>query len=186
VDLAGAVAALEAVVRPAAGNSGAARRWMQHLTTTHWTLRRCFPRSTLAAIDAACAASEQHHRAEIRCAVETVLSLGHLWRGISSMERAVEVFSQLRMLDTAENNGVLVYVLLAERRIEIVADRGFERYVMADDWRSICREMEAAFASGSYEAGALATLDRITAIAREYFPVRGGDRNELSNTTALL
>jgi uncharacterized membrane protein len=186
VDSAVAVVALEAVVHPATGNSGPARRWWQHLTTTPWALRRCFPHSTLAAIDAACAASEQTHRAEIRCAVETALPLGHLWRGVSSTARAVEVFAQLHMWDTAENNGVLLYVLLAEHRIEIVADRGFAQYVSTADWRSICSEMEAAFGSGRYEAGALAALERITAIAREYFPARGGDRNELPNTTALL
>ncbi len=118
--------------------------------------------------------------------METVLSLGHLWRGASSMARAVEVFALLRMWDTAENNGVLLYVLLAERRIEIVADRGFEEHVSAADWRSICAEMEAAFGSGHYEAGALAALDRISAIACQYFPARGGDSNELPNTTAVL
>jgi len=118
--------------------------------------------------------------------VETALSLGRLWRGVSSTERAVEVFGGLRMWDTAENSGVLLYVLLAEHRIEIVADRGFAQYVSAADWRSICAEMETAFASGRFEAGALAALERITAIACRYFPARAGDQNELPNTTALL
>jgi uncharacterized membrane protein len=177
---------LEAVVRPAVGKSGIVRRWLQHLSTPPWALRRCFPPATLSAIDAACAASERTHRAEIRCAVEAVLSLDHLWRGTSSAERAVEVFAQLRMWDTAENNGVLLYVLIAERKIEIVADRGFSEYVKSAEWRSICAEMESAFRSGQYEGGALAALDRISAIARQHFPMRGGDRNELPNTTVLL
>lgn len=134
----------------------------------------------------ACAASERSHRAEIRCAVEASLAVGHLWRGVHSAQRALEVFSLLRMWDTAENNGVLLYVLLAERKIEIVADRGFTEHVTAADWQAICSEMEAALGSGSYAAGTLAALDRISAIARQHFPARDGDLNELPNTTALL
>jgi len=177
---------LEAAVHPVAGNVSTPRRVLQHLATTPSALRRCFPQATLTAIDVVCTASERSHRAEIRCAVETAFSLGQLWRGVSSTARAVEVFSLLRMWDTAENNGVLLYVLLAERRIEIVADRGFAELVTVADWRSICAEMEEAFGIGHYEAGALAALDRISAIARQHFPARSGDRNELPNTTALL
>ncbi len=173
-------------MHPVAGNVSAPHRVLQHLTTTPCALRRRFPRATLAAIDAACATSERYHRAEIRCAVEAGLSVGHVWRGVRSAARAVEVFSLLRMWDTAENNGVLLYVLLAEQKIEIVADRGFADRVTAADWQSICVELEQAFALGSYEAGTLAALDRISAIARQHFPARGDDQNELPNTTALL
>ncbi len=91
------------------------------------------------------------------------------------------------MWDTAENNGVLLYVILAEqKKIEIVADRSFADRVMTVDWQRICVEMEEAFAKGSYEVGTLAALDRISAIARLHFPARGDDQNELPNTTALL
>jgi uncharacterized membrane protein len=162
------------------------RRWLQHLFTTPFALRRCFPPATLAAIDAAIAASERYHRAEIRCAVETALSAGHLFRGVGSTARATEVFSHLRMWDTAENNGVLLYVLLAERRIEIVADRGFAERVTAAEWASICAEMEVALGDGRYEAGTLAALDRISAVARQHFPAQPGDRNELPDRTVLL
>ncbi len=176
----------EAAARRAAGNRRMLRRWLQNLTTTPFTLRRCFPTATLAAIDAACAASEQQHRAEIRCAVETTLSAGHLFRRLDSAARAREVFSLLRMWDTAENNGVLLYVLLAERKIEIVADRGFADHVTPAEWESICTGMEEAFAAGRYEAGTLAALERISALARRYFPARSGDRNELPDATAVL
>ena len=162
------------------------RRWLQHLTTTPFALRRCFPPATLAAIDAAITASERHHRAEIRCAVETALSAGHLFRGVASAARAAEVFSGLGVWDTAENNGVLLYVLLAERKIEIVADRGFADHVPAAEWESICGEMEVAFGAGCYEAGTLAALGRISGIASQHFPVRGDDRNELPDRTVLL
>jgi uncharacterized membrane protein len=177
---------LEVVVHPVTGNPPAPSRWLQHLSTTPFALKRCFPPRTLAAIEAACAASERSHRAEVRCAIESVLPLGHLWRGVSSTVRAVEVFSLLRMWDTAENNGVLLYVLLAERQIEIVADRGFADKVTAAQWREICAEMEAAFGAGQYEAGTLAALERIGAFACRYFPIRGGDRNELPDSTVLL
>ena len=162
------------------------RRWLQHLFTTPFALRRCFPSATLAAIDAAIAASEQYHRAEIRCAVEATLSVGHLFRGVASAARAAEVFSSLGMWDTAENNGVLLYMLLAERNIEIVADRGFAGRVTAVEWERICAEMEVAFGSGRYAAGTLAALDRISALARQHFPAQAGDRNELPDRTVLL
>ena len=161
-------------------------RWLQHLFTTPFALRRCFPPATLAAIDASITASERHHRAEIRCAVETVLSVGHLFRVVPSAVRAAEVFSALGVWDTAENNGVLLYVLLAERKIEIVADRGFGDRVTATEWDGICAEMEVAFGAGRYEAGALAALDRISGIARQHFPALGDDRNELPDRTVLL
>jgi len=161
-------------------------RWLQNLTTTHFALRRHFPSATLSAIDAAIGASERDHRAEIRCAIETALPVGDLFRGIASTERAAAVFSGLRVWDTAANNGVLVYVLLAERSIEIVADRGFTDCVAPAEWEGICREMEAEFRAGHYEAGTLAGVERISALARRHFPADGDDRNELADRTVLL
>jgi uncharacterized membrane protein len=184
-DSAVVAAALEAAARRAAGKP-MLRRWLQHLTTSHLALRRHFPPATLAAIDAAIAAGEQQHRAEIRCAVETALSAGDLFRGVSSAERAAQVFASLRVWDTAENNGVLLYVLLAERKIEIVADRGFAADVPATAWQEICAEMAATFVAGRYEAGVLGALSRINAVACRHFPARGSDSNELPDRTALL
>ena len=162
------------------------RRWLQHLFTTPLALRRCYPRATLAAVDAAISASEAHHRAEIRCAVETTLSAGHLYRGVGSPQRAAEVFSQLGMWDTAENNGVLLYVLLAERAIEIVADRGFAERVTTTEWTSICAQMEVALGAGRYRQGTLEAIERITALAAEHCHAGSADRNELEDRTLLL
>ena len=162
------------------------KRWLQHLTTTHFALRRCFPAQTLAAIEAAITASEREHRAEIRCAVETALPVGLLFRGVTSAERALEVFGRLTVWDTAENNGVLLYVLLAERNIEIVADRGFAGLVSPEEWESICTVMEAAFGTGQYSAGTLEALGRISALATRHFPPVGVDRNELPDRPLLL
>ena len=161
-------------------------RWLQNLTTTHFALRRCFPPATLSAIDAAIAASERDHRAEIRCAIETALPLGELVNGVTSAARAAGVFSGLGVWDTAENNGVLVYVLLAEHSIEIVADRGFDGRVAPAEWAAVCREMEEAFRAGRYESGTLSALERISALARRHFPAAGEDRNELPDRTVLL
>jgi len=161
-------------------------RWFKNLTTTPFALRRHFPPAALTAIDTAIAASEQSHRAEIRCAVEASLSIGNLLTAMDSKARAIEVFSMLRMWDTAENNGVLLYMLLAEHKIEIVADRGFSSCVTDAEWMSICAELEQAFAAGKYEDGTLAALDRISALARQHFPAGNGDSNELPNRTVLL
>lgn len=180
-----AVAASEAAARPAAGKQ-MLRRWLQNLTTPDLSLRRHFPPATLAAIDAAIAASERQHRAEIRCAVESSLSAGDLFRGVSSAARAAEVFANLRVWDTAENNGLLLYVLLAEHRIEIVADRGFSAVVPAAVWQEICTEMATRFAAGGYEAGVLGALAEIGKIACRHFPARSGDVNELPDGTVLL
>ncbi len=177
--------ALEAAARRAAGKP-MLRRWLQHLTTSHLALRHHFPPATLAAIDAAIAASEQEHRAEIRCAVETSLSAGELFRGVSSAVRAAEVFSSLWVWDTAENNGVLLYLLLAERKIEILADRGFAAYVPVETWQEICAEMAGTLAAGRYEASVLGALSRISAIATRHFPAQWRNVNELPDRTVLL
>lgn len=162
------------------------RRWWQNLTTTHFALRRHFPPDVLSAIDAAIGASEREHRAEIRCAIEPALPPGELRRGTTPAERAAAVFATLRVWDTAENNGVLVYVLLAERAIEIVADRGFGGVVAAEEWAAICRAMQAEFAAGRHQAGVLAGLAGISTLASRHFPAAGGDRNELPDRTVLL
>ncbi|MEO8444447.1 MAG: TPM domain-containing protein [Gammaproteobacteria bacterium] len=162
------------------------RRWLQHLTTTPLALRRRFPAPALAAIEAAITASEQEHRAEIRCAVESVLPAGRLFRGMTSAARATEVFARLHVWDTAENNGVLLYVLLAERKIEIVPDRGYAGRVSAAEWAEVCAALECAFGAGEYAAGTVAAIDRIGVLARRHFPARDGDRNELPDRTVLL
>jgi uncharacterized membrane protein len=162
------------------------RRWLRHLGTTHFTLRRCFPPAALAGIDAAITASEQQHQAEIRFAVETALPVGHLWRGVSCRARAQEIWSLLGMADTAARNGILVYVLLAERDIEIIADRGFSDRLAEPVWADICNEMSTAFRNGDYGPGAVRAIGRLNDLAVANFPARSGDRNELPNAPLVL
>ena len=162
------------------------KRWLSHLTTTHFTLRRCFPAEVLAAIDAAITASEQQHQAEIRFAVETALPVGHLWRGISCRERAQEMYSRLGVGDTVAHTGILVYVLLAERDIEIVADRGFTERCAEPVWVDICSGMSAAFRNGDYGPGSLRAIAQLGELAVANFPAASGNRNELPNQPFVL
>ena len=156
-------------------------RIFKHLLYPQWLLRRTFPDATMDRIEAAVTASERTHHGEIRFAVEGALDIAPLLRGVSARQRAVQVFSELRVWDTEANNGVLIYLLLADRDVEIVADRGFHGCVSPVQWESICREMEALFAKGEFEAGALTGIERIHALLSQHFPLRAANANELPN-----
>lgn len=122
------------------------------------------------------AASEQRHSGEICICVEASLPWRQLWRvgpafGLADAvrARAVEMFSQLRVWDTAHNNGVLIYVLLAEHAIEVVADRGLSAHVPAGHWSALVARMGEAFKQGDYEAGLSAALADITGQLMRHF-----------------
>ena len=163
-----------------------AQRIVRHLTHGRWQVRRAFPPATLTAIEQAITASEAAHAGELRLVIEGALSGAPLYRGQPVRERAIDVFAHLRMWDTDERNGVLVYLLLADRAVEIVADRGVHVKAGAAAWEKICADMQAAFRAGHYEAGALAGIAAITALLAEHFPYQGARRNELSNQVVLL
>jgi hypothetical protein len=157
------------------------KRIFKHLLYPQWRLRRAFPDATMDRIEAAVTASERTHHGEIRFAVEGALDIALLLRGISARQRALSVFAELGVWDTEANNGVLVYLLLADRDVEIVADRGFQGRVSASQWEAICREMEKVFASAEFEAGAVLGIERIHALLNQHFPLQGGNANELAN-----
>ncbi len=159
------------------------RRIFKHLLFPQWLVARRFPDALMDRIEAAVAASENAHHAEIRFAVEGALDLIPLWRGVSARQRAVTLFANLGVWDTEANNGVLIYLLLAERDVEIVADRGFNGRVSPAQWESVCRAMEACFAQGDYAAGVLLGIDRIDSLLSEHFPLREAapNLNELPN-----
>jgi uncharacterized membrane protein len=161
-------------------------RLMNHLLLPRGTLGRRFPTATLTAIEAAIAASERAHRAEIRFAIEVALDVACLWRVRTVRERALEVFADLGVWNTAERNGVLLYVLLAERRVEIVADRGFEGRVTEAEWRHCCTLVEREFRAGLWREGALRGIEAITALLIREFPGAGPNPNEQPNRPALL
>ena len=131
--------------------------------------------------------SETSHDGEIRFAVEAALHIVPLLSDRSARERAVEVFSHLRIWDTACNNGVLIYLLLADRNVEIVADRGIHTKVGTEEWERICREMEAAFQQGQFEEGVIAGIGAISRILQEHFPTeKTGGENELDDKPVVL
>ena len=161
-------------------------RIARHLMATRWTVNRAFPGDTLAAIDRAIKASEAAHRGEIRFAVEGALHIEPLLGGQTARERAIDVFSHLRIWDTERNNGVLIYLLLADRDVEIVADRGIDAKVGPQEWEKICRNMEAAFRQGDFEGGVVGGIREVTRHLAEHFPPVGGDRNELPDSPVVL
>ena len=164
------------------------KRTLRHLLSTRGDLDRAFPPSALEAIERAIAASEQSHSGEIRFAIESSLDPLDALRGHAPRARALQLFGELGVWDTEHNNGVLVYVLLADRDVEIVADRGLNGRVSAAEWTAACSAMEAAFREGRHEAGALEGLQRIGALLAREFPVAAGSRNpnELANRPIVL
>jgi uncharacterized membrane protein len=163
-------------------------RYFRHLFSTRRSHLRAFPVATLDAIEAAITASEKLHSAEIRFAIEGSLEPNEVWRGKRPRARALEVFAALGVWDTAANNGVLIYVLLADRDVEIVADRGYNLRVSANEWADICHAMERLFQAGDYEAGSLEGVRRVGDILAAHFPpLPGGrDEDELPNRPAVL
>jgi len=162
------------------------RRWLRHLSTPAWAWRRAFPQAALNAIEAAIHASETDHGGEIRFAIENNLSPIRMWRGLSGRERAIEVFSDLRMWDTEHSNGVLIYLLLADRDIEIVADRGIAARVGNDAWEQVAQAMEAAFRRGEFERGALAGIAQVSDLLARHFPPPVPNPNELANRPEIV
>ncbi len=161
-------------------------RILGHLLTTDWQVRRAFPRDTLAAIEKAIGASEATHLGEIRFAVEGALPSRALFRGQSARERAIDVFSQLRVWDTEHDNGVLIYLLLADRDVEIVADRGIDAKVGAEEWERICRGMETAFGQARFGEGVIGGIQAVTRHLVRHFPARGINPDELPDEPVVL
>jgi uncharacterized membrane protein len=158
----------------------------KHLIQHRWKARRLFPREVLDAIEQAIKAGETTHAGQVRFAVEGALDGAPLFRDQPARERAVDVFAQLRIWDTAHNNGVLIYLLLADRQVEIVADRGIDAKVGAAGWEAICVEMEADFTAGHFEAGSIKGIQAVSTLLEKYFPARGEGRNELPDAPVVI
>ncbi|MFZ5877269.1 MAG: TPM domain-containing protein [Nitrospirota bacterium] len=161
-------------------------RLVRHLVSPPWRVRTAFPSRTMRAIERAIRESESTHNGQIRFAVEAALDIGPLLRDQSARERAIDVFSFLRVWDTEHNNGVLVYLLLADRDVEIVADRGIARHVAPEEWERICRDMEAAFRAGRFEDGVLNGIRAVSRHLARHHPGIGGRPNELPDQPVVL
>ena len=162
------------------------KRIVKHLFATDGQVRRAFPRIALKAIEKAIAASEGEHAGEIRFAVEAALDGRALFKGQSSRDRALDVFSQLRVWDTQHNTGLLIYLLLADRTVEIVADRGIHEKVGTQEWEKICKSMQTAFKQSNFEGGVIAGVQAVTQHLKAHFPVNANDRNELPDKPVIL
>ena len=162
-------------------------RLLRHCWLDEDDARRALGPVALERIEQRVHASEAAHSGEIRVCVEAGLPLGYLWRNVDAHDRALSLFGKLRVWDTEHNNGVLIYLLLADHRIEIVADRGLTRHVDAAGWQAIVDGMGAAFREQRFEDGLHAAIDAVDAVLREHFPVApgGGNPNELPDTPVL-
>jgi uncharacterized membrane protein len=162
-------------------------RFWRHLATDHRSARRAFPDVTMRRIEAAIAAGEQHHRGQVRFVVEPALPLARVLKALPPRERALEVFGLMRIWDTEDNAGVLVYLLLADRDVEIVADRGIHGKVGSSEWEAVCRTMETAFRDGHFAEGAEQGIARISALLAQHFPRGAGvGTNELPDRPVIL
>ena len=150
-------------------------RLIKHRAFDEGDARRLLDKDALARIEARVAESEKRHSGEIRVVVEAGLPLSYLRRGATPRERAVAMFAKLGVWDTERNNGVLIYLLLAERAIEIVADRGLNSVAGAAEWQEIAASMQSAFQAGDFEAGLLRAVDAVDALVVRHFPARPGD-----------
>jgi uncharacterized membrane protein len=161
-------------------------RSIRHLCASQWLTRRRFNAEVLQAIEQAIRAVESRHAGEIRFAIETALDLPELWRDVTPRQRAIQVFGQLGVWDTEANNGVLLYLLNADRAVEIVADRGVAARVTKLEWAAVERLMEEHFRAGRYREGAVQGIEAVGKLLQLHFPSQGADRDEQPNQAILL
>jgi uncharacterized membrane protein len=166
------------------------RRLLRHIVATHWRTRMLLPASTLDAIEEAIGRAERAHAGEIRFAIETSLTPLHVLADLTPRARALDVFAQLRVWDTEANNGVLIYVQMADHSVEIVADRGVASRVGQTEWEGVCRMMEEHFRSGRFKIGSVAGVEAVGALLARHFPAlaprQSAAANQLPDRPTLL
>ncbi len=161
-------------------------RTLKHLFYPGWWLRRDFPAIELDKIEAAIKSSESKHSGEIRFAIESSLPFNALWNDETTLERSIEVFSLLRVWDTEDNNGVLIYLLLADKKVEITADRNINKVVGKKEWLHICKLMEADFSAGRFGNGSVKGIKEISLLLEKHFPIGSTNKDELPNKPVIL
>ena len=162
------------------------RRLLKHLMIPDWLARRGFSASDLAAVTAAIGDSERRHRGELRFVIEGALPVGALLQQVSARQRAIDLFSELRVWDTADNSGVLIYVQLVDHQVEILADRGINACVAQADWDAICRQMEGAFRNQQWRNGAVQAIERAGDLLAKHFPAGEANPNELPDSPLVI
>lgn len=162
------------------------KRLLRHLFADERSVKRVFPEAVMQNIEASIAAHERRHEGELLFVVEDSLPLRELLGGLTARERALELFSELCVWDTEHNAGVLIYLLLADHRVEIVADRGIHRKVGTAAWEAICGAMQRDFAAGRFEQGVLTGIQAVSDLLATHFPPQGYNVDELSNRPIVL
>jgi hypothetical protein len=164
-------------------------RWCRHLWLDADDVRRHFPPDSLLRLETLIRLSEARHLGELRVCIEGGLGWAGLRQGLTPRARAIELFSQLRVWDTAHNNGVLIYLLLAEHRIEILVDRGLSSQVDPQVWQAMTLSLSEHFKSGNFEAGLTEAIDQVGQWMRRLYPVADhhpDNPNELPNAVVIL
>jgi uncharacterized membrane protein len=162
-------------------------RWARHLWLDANDTRRLLTDAGLQRLEAAVVASEARHLGELRVCIEAGLPIADLRHGTTPRQRATALFSHLRVWDTAHNNGVLIYLLLADRRLEILADRGLHERAHPDAWQALSQRLSAALREGQYEAGLAQAIAEVGELLRTHFPLQGqANPNELPNAIVLI
>jgi uncharacterized membrane protein len=162
-------------------------RLARNLFSGWFIMRQRFPAAVLQEIASTVAAGERRHRGEIRVAIEARLAPGDVLAGVTPHQRAEQLFAHLRVWNTEHNNGVLLYVLLAEHAIEIVADRGIAAHVGTDEWTAICESMRTRFAGGQWREGMLDGVQSANALLARHYPGDGGTHvSELPDEPIIL
>ncbi len=162
------------------------RRWLIHVFTPPWRWRLVFPVALLNDIELAVQRSEIRHRGELRFAIENTLAPIRVWRGLAARQRATEVFSTLKVWDTEENSGVLIYLMLADKEVHIVADRGITKQVTQKQWDEVAKLMQQAFHRGDFRTGSLAGIEQITEYLCAHFPANTENPNELVDRPVIV
>lgn len=162
------------------------KRLFRHLLIWPSVISRHLPADAMRRIETAIAQSESTHLGEICFVVETNLHVFDILRRKSGKKRAVEVFSQFHVWDTEQNNGVLIYLLLADHDFEILADRGIHHHVGNAGWEQICQQMEVMFKQGQFESGVLYGIAQISQKLAQHYPTDGKNINELANAPVIL
>jgi uncharacterized membrane protein len=161
-------------------------RLLRHVFTTRFSTRRHFSLRVRDAVEQAIGECEAHHGGEIRFVVETAFDLPELWRNLPPRQRALQLFGQFGVWDTAHNNGVLIYVLMADHVVEIIADRGIAARVAPSEWEAVCRQMEQHYRAGRFGEGSVAGIRGVGALLGRHFPGKKHSDNELPNQPVLL
>jgi uncharacterized membrane protein len=161
-------------------------RFIKHTFSNPWQVKSRFSVEALRNIEKAISTSEKQHAGEIRFVVEAGLHPYEILCKKTPKKRAIELFGRLNIWDTEYNNGVLIYLLLADRDVEIVADRGIDKHVGHEGWEQICRDMETLFRKAEFEAGVLQGVAKISAHLEKYFPQNGASKNEVSNKPIVM